>query len=91
MPDKLQFFKVVIFAKDDHKFSPQDIHGKSRQMEIVLPIDAISHLTQREHGNPHSGYNVYIKKNYPLDAPFPIKSYNPGYLTADQVEILKLN
>lgn len=91
MPDKLQFFKVVIFATDDHRFSPQDINGHSRQMEIVLPIDAISHLTQRENGNPRSGYNVYIKKNYPLDAPFPIKNYNPGYLTTEQVEILKLN
>ena len=91
MSDKLQFFKVVIFSTDDHRFSPQDIHGQLRQMEILLPIDAISHLTQREHGNPRSGYNIHIKKNYPLDAPFPIKSYNPGYLTAEQVEILKLN
>ncbi len=89
MPDKFQFFKVIIFATDDSRV--QDIHGQSRQMEIVLPIEAISHLAQREHCNPRSGYNVHIKKNYPLDAPFPIKSYNPGYFSAEQVEILKLN
>jgi hypothetical protein len=89
MTDKLKVFSVVIFAKDDHRFSPQDPHGQSRQMEIYLPVDAISHLTPRERGNPRSGYNIHIKKNYPLDVPFPIKSYNPGYLTAEQVEILK--
>lgn len=89
MSDKLKFFKVVIFATDDHRFSPQDIHGHSRQMEILLPIDAISHLTLREHGRPQSGYNIHIKKNYPLDAPFPIKSYNSGYLTFEQAELIK--
>lgn len=89
MSDKMKFFKIVIFATDDHRFGTGDIHGASRQMEILLPIDAISHLTPREHGRPQSGYNIHIKKNYPLDAPFPIKSYNPGYLTAEQVEILK--
>lgn len=83
MADKLQFFKVIIFARDDHKFSPQNIYGKSIQMEITLPIDAISRLKLRKYINPHGGYNVDIKKNYLFDAPFPIKSYNPGYLTAD--------
>ncbi len=91
MPEKLKFFKIVIFATDGHRFAPQDIHGSSRQMEILLPIDAISHLTVREHGRPQSGYNIHIKKNYPIDAPFPIKTYNPGFLTAEQVEALKLN
>jgi hypothetical protein len=90
MTEKLKFFSVIIFATDDHRFSGQDIHGKSRQMEILLPIDAISHLTEREAGNP-SSYKIHLKKNYPLDAPFPIKSYNPGFITAEQVEILKLN
>ena len=89
MSDKMKFFKVVIFATDDYRVTPNNaIHG--RQMEILLPIDAISHLSQREPGNPRSGYNIHIKKNYPLDAPFPIKSYNPGYATAEQVEVLKL-
>ena len=78
--DKLKFFRVVVFATDGQK-----------QAEILLPIDAISHLTQKDPGNPRGGYNVHVKENYPLDKPFPIKSYNVGYLSADQVEILKLN
>ncbi len=89
MSEKLQFFKVIIFATDGHRFAPQDVHGSSRQMEILLPVYAISHLTVREHGRPQSGYNIHIKKNYPLDAPFPIKSYNPGYLTFEQVQLIK--
>jgi hypothetical protein len=90
MTDKLKVFSVVIFATDDYQITPNNaING--RQMEIFLPVDAISHLTPRERENPRSGYNVHLKKNYPLDAPFPIKSYNPGYLTAEQVEILKLS
>lgn len=89
MADKLRVFPVVIFATDDYQITPNNaING--RQMEILLPIDAISHLTPIERGNPHRGYKVHIKKNYPLDAPFPIKSYNPGSLTAEQVEVLKL-
>jgi hypothetical protein len=90
MTEKLKFFKIVIFATDAHRFSGQEPYAQTRQMEVMLPTDAISHLTIRNHGNPQSGYNIHIKKNYPIDAPFPIKSYNPGYLTNEQVEILKL-
>lgn len=86
MSEKLKFFKVTIFATDEYQTSVNNPH---RQMEILMPIDAISHLTLKEIGNPHKGYNIHLKKNYPLDAPFPIKSYNPGYFTVEQVELLK--
>lgn len=88
MADKILFISVIIFATDDYMITPNNaVNG--RQQEIYLPIDAISHITQREKGSSRAGYNVHIKKNYPLNAPFPVKSINSGFLTPEQVEVIK--
>lgn len=86
--DKIQFIKVIIFATDDHRFDGQDPHSHGRQAEVFLPLDSISHLEQREKGNPNSGYTAYLKKGHPLNPPFPVKSINTVYLTNEQVEVI---
>jgi hypothetical protein len=78
----MKFFKVVAFPQ-------QQGHGIPTQLELFLPLDAISHLTQREIGNPKSGFNIHVKKNYPFNAQYEIKSCNPGYFTNEQVDLIK--
>lgn len=84
MSDKIRFFNVVVFATDDYQ-------GQPKQMEISVPIDVISHLTEIQQGNPRAGYNAYVKNNHAFNLPFKIKSINAGRLSFEQVELLKSN
>jgi hypothetical protein len=81
--EKLKFIKVILFATDSHKFAPNTVQ--------LMPLDAISHLTENEPGNTHSGYRVHIKKTFALDAPFPFKSIQAPILTKEQVEVIAGN
>lgn len=86
--EKILFLKAICFAADDHRFSAQDPNSNGRQAELFLPLEAISHLVQKERGNINSGYIVHFKKGYPLNPPFPIKSINPVHLNTEQVQVL---
>ncbi len=86
MTDKLQFFSTeVFFERPFIQPSGQQL----TQMTVLLPMDAISYVIQKEKGNPHSGYEVHFKKTYFHTEPFTVKSINPVHLTADKVELIK--
>ena len=87
--DKLKFFKATAFADLSVK-RPDPTMGISPtgSVEIFLPIEAISHLTIETHNTPRGSYKIHVKKNYPLNLPFPIKSINPVNLSQDQVELI---
>ena len=86
--DKFQFVKAIIFATDEHRFAPQDPNSHGRQAEVLLPVEAISHLIQKEKGNPRSSYIVCFKKGYPTNPPFPVKSISTVLLLPEQVEVI---
>ncbi len=86
MADKLHFFSTEIFF--ERPFI-QPTGQQLMQMTVLLPVDAISYVVQRERGNPHSGYDVHFKKTYFANEPFYVKSINPVHLSADKIELIK--
>lgn len=89
--DKLKVIKVIGFVGEDAaKFGTNSGYNiqPTGALELYLPIAAISHLVQVDMGNPKSHYDAYINKNYPLDLPFSIMSFNPVHLSSEQVELL---
>lgn len=89
MSEKMKFFKVVIFATDDHHFDRMTVEGQTRQAQILLPLDAVACLIPLEPNNPKTSYSVKFKKSYLADAPFPVKSISTVNLTWEQVELIK--
>jgi hypothetical protein len=86
MADKLQFFSTeIFFEKPFYQPSGQQI----MQMTVFLPIEAISYLTQREQGNPHSAYDGHVKKSYFMNEQFQVKSINPIVLSKEQFDLIK--
>lgn len=90
--EKLKVIQITAFVHETVK-RPDPLNNISTtgSVEIFLPIDAISHLTKETPGNLRSGYLVHIKKDYPLNLPFLIKSFNAPKITDDQVELLNKN
>lgn len=89
MSEKIKCLKVVIFATDDHRFDRLSVEHKTRQMEVLFPIESIACLIPNEKGNPRTSYTVKFKNSYLADAPFPVKSVNTATLTWEQVELIK--
>lgn len=87
MTEKLKVLKVVAHAKDDHQFADMDINKSSRQIELLLPIDAILYLTEKVKGMPQNGYIVHIKKSYQIELPFPIKDCS-SFLSSAEIDVL---
>lgn len=86
MIDKLQFFSTeVFFERPFIQPSGQQL----MQMTVLLPADAISYITPKEKGNPHTGYEAHFKREYFNDAPFRVKSINSVHLAADKIEVIK--
>lgn len=84
MSEKLKLFKTEVFFERPYPVKNIQVN----QMEVYLPVDAISYVTLKEMGNPRAGYSVHFKKNY-LGGDYPIKTINPAYLPADQIELIK--
>lgn len=84
--EKLKIFKATVFV-DDSVRRPDPTHGigSTGAIELFLPIEAISHLTN---SGSHGSYKIHIKKNYPLNLPFLIKSIQASNLSADQIELI---
>ena len=89
MSDKLKFIRVIAFAADTVRFDPHtNPENSTRQREILLPVDAISHLTPKEPGNPRTTYQIHLKSNYPFGDLFQVKSFNTPSLSLEQVEVI---
>ena len=86
MADKLQFFSTEVFFERPF---PQPSGQQLTQMTVLLPVEAISYVVQKEKGNLRSGYEVHFKKAYFNDEQFIVKSINSVYLAADKVELIK--
>lgn len=88
--DKLKVIKVTAFISDVTRsasyINSGYLIGSTGAFEIYLPIDAISHLTKSIQSA--DVFEVHIKKNYPLNLPFEIKSFNPVRLSVQQLEML---
>ena len=90
--DKLKFIKVTAFVADEARVNPLGYLsagyniGSTGAVELYLPIDSISHLSKSIHND--DVFDVHIKKNFPLNLPFGIKSFNPVRLTTQQLEFL---
>ena len=72
MGEKLKFFKVTAFAADDQVLTGT-LYVISRQVELLLPVSAISYLVQTEPGNSHSFYSVHFNIISISKPPFRIK------------------
>lgn len=85
MSEKIKVIKVILFLEPTAQ-------NPSTQKNIYVPVDSIAFLTEREANNPRNGFNVHFKIEQPSDMqPIKVKSINPGFLSAEQVEVLKSN
>lgn len=88
MTEKLKVIKVVAHIADTHHFSDMDINKSSRQIEVLLPVEAILYLTEKVKGMPQSGYDVHVKKSYFTELSYPIKEFS-SHLATESVEVQK--
>ena len=95
--EKPVFIKVTVFADDQYRSKMQMNPmtnlsypvSSTGSHEILVPLSAISHLSE---GNPHnqaSGYIVHIKSDYRFNLPFGIKSINNPTIPKDAIHLLK--
>ena len=86
MADKLQLFSTEIFFERPYV---QPTGQRLMQMTVLLPLEAISYASQKEIGNPNSGYVLHFKRTYFNTEPFIVKSINPVYLAPDKFDLIK--
>ena len=79
--EKLQFFKATVFADKSNISNP----SIPKSEEILIPIEAISHL--KKQFNSNGVYEVILKKTYPLSLIYAVSSIS-AHLKADQIQIL---